>query len=236
MRIADCGKRGGCAVSDVRQQEDIAALLEGAFPVIEVIAEERGPTEADVDSALSGRLAKGGKSKGMVLIVGMPSEKVAKKAAQAVTFEREFVVRVIEHVKTNRPPGQALATGFDYSTLKKAVVDLLHARGISGGTLAFAGTVPFADDKGGVGFSISFTLEGGYLVPTRANVPLITIAAGVCTLDGGGDVVRFSTGGSCPLTGAVYSAPFAVASGDLVRACCTRSGVQPGSFVEEVAP
>lgn len=224
-------------MSEVLQQADIASLLRSAFGAVMVIEEQRGATEADVDAALAGRLVRGdGAVQGMVLIVALPSEKVGKKAAQAVTFEREFVVRVIEHVKTNRPPGQSLATGYDYSTLKKAVVDLLHARGIFGGTLAFSNSAPFVDAKGGVGFDVAFSLEGGYAVPTRANTPLITIAAGTCTLDGGGDAVRYSVNESCPLGGTVYTVPFAVTSGVRVRACCTRNGVQPGNFVEEVAP
>lgn len=221
------------------QQDDIYELLANAFPAIAVVAEDRGATEADVDIALAPRRVRNGKTAGMVVIVGSPNDKVLKADSFAATYSREFPVRVIENVQVNRPPGQALATGYTSASLAEAVVQLLHSRGIYAATLRWTGTEPFADGKGGVGYSAQFEAAGGVAVPSRSANPLLDFAAGNCTLSAGaGATIYYTVDGGSPLgeDRLTYSAPFAAATDTEVRCVAVETGKQPSDFMREVAP
>lgn len=226
-------------MSASKQQDDIYDLFVNEFPDIAVIAEDRGATEADADLALAPRKVRNGKTAGMVVIVGLPNDKALKADSFAVTYSREFPVRVIEDVRVNRPPGQALATGYTAAELAEEVVSLLHSRGIYGATLRWTGTEPAVDGKGGVGYAAIFEASGGVAVPTRAANPLLDFAAGNCTLSaGGGATIYYTTDGTSPLgeDRLTYSTPFAVTSGAEVRCVAVESGKQPSDFMREVAP
>jgi len=227
-------------MSDTIQQSDLVELLDAAFPTITIIGEDRGATEADADIALAPRHTRGaGKIPGMVIVVAMPGEEPEKPAAQLITYNRVFPVRVIEAVAVNRPPGVGLATGYDAGSAKQAIVELLHARGISGGTLSYTGAEPFSDGKGGIGYTLSFRIVGGYALPQRSSNPLLTFANDLCTIEAGaGADILYTLDGTTPLGAAasVYVEPFAVTAGDLVRASAKEADVDVSDFIEEVAP
>ena len=182
-------------MSERTQQADIVALLAGELPTIAIIGEDRGPTSADVDAAMASRLNRiTGTIEGMMILVGLASEVPAREESHAVTYKRVFPVRILEDVRTNRPPGAALATGYDNSTCKTAIIELLHARTILNGTLNYIGSEPLNNDDGRVGHTISFSLTGGYASPAVSAIPLIDIAAGVCTLVSADDVANIEVG------------------------------------------
>ena len=227
------------------QQDDIFELLDAAFPTVQIIAEDKGATAADVDIALAPRRVSGdGKTPGMVIVVTMPAEQPTETKAHNASITRTFGIRIVEAVEVNRVPRNApltgvnLATGHSWATARDTVVELLHSRGIAGGTLYYSGAEPFEDGKaGGVGYILFFSVTGTYQLPARAPGPLLDFAAGICTLNAGdADSIRYSVDGSAPLNGTLYTAPFAVTSGAPIRACAFKTGLQVSDFREEVAP
>lgn len=223
-------------MSDVTQQSDIAAVLGAVFPSIAIMEVQTGVSESEVDAMLTGSMARSGKLAGMVLQVGLPVEKPSEKTSHRASYVRQFPVRVIELVKLNRPTGGSLVSGYNYATMKTAVIEALHGRGVSGGTLAFGGAEAFFDTKGGYGYDIAFTMTGNYAAPAKAPNCAISFSGGLCTIDGGGATVAFTTNGDAPLGGTAYTVPFAVTSGQTVRAVATESGKLPGDFMEGTAP
>ena len=227
-------------MSERNQLEDIVALLADALPTIAIIGEDRGPTTADVDAALSSRLTRqAGTLPGVTIFCGLSSEQPAAEAATAITYKRTFPVRVIENVQVNRPPGQALSTGYNHATAKVAIIERLHSRGVWGGELVYSGSEPLNMDDGRVGHTINFTLTGGYSSPARSARPLIDFAAGICTITGGvGAAVRYTIDGSTPFgdDATAYTVPFAVTSGVFVRASGKETGRAVSDFSGGLAP
>lgn len=223
-------------------QLDIAALLDAddftTFAAVQVLVE--GKTAEDyADRALAPRWARGsGKIAGLVAIVMIPAEARDAKtdSAHIVRAARTFTIRVEESVASNRPPGQALATGHTYDSAKAQIISRLHGRGIYGAHLSFERVVPFADNaRGIVGVDLTFTGTGHYPTETRSAAPVVDITAGTATLTAPG-TIRYTTDGSEPTGGTVYSAPFAIASGTVLRACATEVGKAVSTFQERVAP
>lgn len=228
------------SASDSIQQDDLVELLDAAFPAIAIIAEDRGATDADVDIALSPRLVRDvAKIAGMAIVVAMPSEEAAKPGATLITFSRVFPIRVLENIATNRPPGLALATGYDNAGLKRDAIELLHTRGIRGGTLSYLGAEPFSDGAGNIGYTLTFRVVGGYSLPARSSTVIASFGGGLCTLSAGvGAAIRYTLDGSTPYGGTslAYTVPFAVTSGALVRASAKEAALPVSDFLEEVAP
>lgn len=228
-----------------REQLDISALLE-SFPdltQIAIVTAAKGDTVATLGNALAGKFQTG-KLPGLSIIVEQPKEKPLKAGAQPILETRTHTVVIVEKVMDNRlqdGSGNARA-GMTYEEAKDYVKAALHSQFLGLAKLLWSGTQPFQDGNGGFGYALTFEIEGS-LKQTRGADPIITIEAGVVTLTGAsfdGEVIRYTTDGSTPAAAnaaaVIYTVPFAVASGDTVRAASTATGRISSGITQKTAP
>jgi len=212
------------------EQRDITAILTAAISTIAVLATFRGDTVTQVDAAMAG-LGPGGKLAGACILVQQPGEEPEHDNNSVLLPRRTHRILVLELVALNRKADGTFICGYTCDDLKDLVLQCLHAQWLGAAGLQWHRCKPYEDDAGCFGYEIEFRIEGQLGQLGRAADPLIAHATGMVTLTGAsltGEVIRYTLDGTTPVAGGAtihtYAAPFAVTSGQLVRAASTATG------------
>jgi hypothetical protein len=195
----------------------------------------------NINQSLAGLITKGGKS-GIAAVVRLPSANVAEPNIPGPRLRLIYTVRVLENPMINM--GSA-GTGKSAEDVALVILNLLHHfQAADFGSALFCDGQALvgldADDQGRIGYDCNVTMNLGLARSTRVNTPAIsgTPAGVTITCGTGGADVVYTTDGSYPVigtgfTGTLYSAPFAVTSGTLVRSVATKSGLQASDLASK---
>ncbi len=216
-------------------QDDVIGRMAGDpfFDTLLIIHEEKGVTDSEVEEALGGDRETSGKLSGLVIIVYLPDLE-PKPAQSGPQYYIRIVVRIIELPRLNRAAG---GTGKRAQTVQQKIDQLFHQWVIGNRCVAVEKAERYNDGEGGVGFDTTLLWQAGQSRPVQARAPFINNAELLVTLtnnESGADLY-YSTDFSLPRSGAgtLYTVPFAVANGTMVRACAYISGKQASDVPEK---
>lgn len=185
-----------------------------------------------IDKTLSGLLLKGGKA-GLAAIVLMPVVEVPNGEAPGPDTKISLSIRLRERTLINmgatgtQKPAEEAAWEFQRE---------IHQYPLGYATLVCEGesimpVIDPTDTKGDVIYNIQPSLRLSGTMPTRVQYVAISGTAAAVTLASGtsGAAIYYTTDESFPAAGnsaaTLYSAPFAVAAGTVVRAAAFKSGL-----------
>lgn len=228
-------------------QRDIYARLQNDVDFsagIPVLLELKGITERDVAMAISTSNAQAGLV-GSVAIVLMPTLLPDSPNAPGPRFDAVYKVQVIDWPMMRRQP----TTGTQQSAdeIADRVREILHRFTMGRGqTIYFAGQEPVAVPDGKVSYILKFKRTAADQPPVAVATVGISATAqsGPATVtlscQTSGAAIYFTTDGSypgsnsaaCP-TAQLYTAPFAVTAGQLVRAAAELAGYQQSQVIAQ---
>jgi hypothetical protein len=228
-------------------QEDIAARLNAdvAFKnVTPVLLARRGITENDVQIAME--TMQPGAVTGTVAIVLMPSLVPESKDAPGPSYFVEYSVQVIDYPIIRRQiPGGSNVSAEEICDRVRQIIHRFAAG--RGQTLFFQGMAPVVVPPGKVSYAVRFRCRGVDSPPASCATVGFSPASGpgpttlTLSCQTAGAAIYYTLDGSYPSavgaaltppTSFLYSAPFAVASGDLIRACASKTGMQDGNVAQ----
>lgn len=218
-------------------QADVAARLRGDeyFSDIPVVTDRLNDIEAEVQKSLGVLTGKDGKI-GVCTIVMQLVANDAGHQSERGPMDVLVSVRVIENVLMNK---SATGTGKSALSVSRRVFRVLKlAQFIGMATPLYPqkpalvpSMVPIAEDVMGVSYEVRFgARESQAGTPGKVAVPIFTVLAGSCSLacSTSGATIHYTADGTCPVPGETgtteYTAPFAVNSGDVIRAGAWKSG------------
>ena len=205
-------------------------------------AAEAVAIQNSIDSALAGLIEQGGKS-GIAVIVFIPECRRDPSAPDAPGPRLMVVLtcRVIENPLVNEG---ANGTGKTAEDCALTLHNLLHQAQFPGylsGLVSAPEAITPTGNTGRIELDCKWEARCGLTPPTRATAPVITGTSAAVTLTTAtnGAAIYYSTDESYPSaaaaafsvpTATLYTVPFTVASGTVVRAAAEKSGLQQ-SFV-----
>jgi hypothetical protein len=216
-------------------QLDVFARLLGHefFSDVAILAEDAGVTDADVNQQLATlRSANEGRTvkQGAAILVFQSEEAVEHPNVPGPETKVQIVVRHLEVPKINRIAG---GTGKRAKRLGKETASLCHLWTRNGTTVTVAFKRRYNDGEGTIGEDVVLATHINLEDAERVAGVAITGSAAAVTLAcaTSGAAIRYTTDGSAPTpASSLYSAPFSVAAGTLVRATAFKSGLQAGDL------
>ena len=218
-------------------QEDLRdrLLADSYFTDIDVLDESRDLTQ-EITNSLSALSAKGGKA-GTSVIVMQLTASVSMPNVKNPVLDFDIAVRVLEEPIVNRDATNG--TLKEALTTARVILRLLHHY-IPGGyaTCIVAddpAIVPVEDPFASVAYEVRFKCKEADPEPyLKAATPTIGVAGGgpftITLTQADADSIYYTTDGTFPYSGndnaTLYSTPFNVNAGQLVRAVAFRSGYQ----------
>lgn len=192
-----------------------------------------------IDAALMG-MTEGGTSKaGLSILVQLPDGEVSEREAPGPQLDAVLFIRVTENPLVNEG---ANGTGLHAEDAALAVLSALHHWHRDGRAL-YADKRAIrdgdTDENGLIEFDVVVRSEIGGDVVSRVAAPSVSVAVGYATLttSTSGASIYYTTDGSAPLPAnaeaQLYSAPFAIPSGTVLRAAAIKPPLNP-SFITRV--
>jgi hypothetical protein len=191
--------------------------------------------QSEIDKQLAGLVARGGKT-GACVIVMMPIAGSQDPNVPGPRLTFTFVVRVIERPMVNMDTANGSLKPAEEIALE--VLQQFHQWKPNPSFILVAGSpaiTPQADEDNRVTYDCIFTQLTGLAKPIKAAAPVITQSLGFGTVTVPvGDSAYYSLDGSYPTT--LYTAPFAVISGQLVRSFARRANAQDSDLSQILIP
>ena len=216
-------------------------LSEPLFENVAVFKIRDKRLDSEVNRALAGLQGRNGKG-GASIEVLMPSLKGAlpETAGPICTLEQKFLVK--EQPSVNQG---ANGTGLSAEQIAVNIAQTLQLFYLGGAMQGFYAAPtfyhyqPVKEDAPFLVIAVTLQATFALTALTRTLAPAASAAAGSVTLadnqPGGGSVIYYTTDGSFPGSGNeaahIYSGPFAVASGSVVRTAAYNGSLQ-GSMVD----
>ncbi|MGA2749126.1 MAG: FN3 associated domain-containing protein [Verrucomicrobiota bacterium] len=216
-------------------------LSEAYFQNVAIFTIREKRLESEVNKALAGLKGRNGKG-GASIEVLMPTLKAPKAdtAGPVCTLEQRFVVKEQPTVNLG-----ANGTGLTAEQIAVAIAQTFQLFFLGGPLQGFYVAPTFYEyAKGGADapyLCVEVTLQATFVLTALARTlaPAATAAAQTVSLadrqPGGGSTIYYSTDGSFPGSGnpnaIIYTTPFTVASGTIVRTAAYYPGLQ-GSMVD----
>lgn len=185
--------------------------------------------QTEIDSALAGIESKAGKL-GAAILVPMPDADVPEPEIPGPRLDMVPIVRVLEIPAINM---SSAGTGKSAEDLALKILNLIHHtffQDLGTTVIADANALEaLAEDHGRIGYDVQFRCPIGLSRPTKCAIPQITGTAAAVTITSAtaSASIYYTTDGTYPWSGNdtahLYSAPFAVTSGQTVRAVATKT-------------
>lgn len=185
--------------------------------------------QTEIDSALAGIESKAGKL-GAAILVPMPDADVPEPEIPGPRLDVIPTVRVLEVPAINM---SSAGTGKSAEDLALKILNLIHhffLQDLGTTVIADANALEaLEEDHGRIGYDCLFRVPLGLARPTKVALPQITGTAAAVTITSAtaSAAIYYTTDGTYPWSGndtaVLYAAPFAVTSGQTVRATATKT-------------
>jgi len=220
----------GAILTDL--QNDIAGYMLQCDNLdhLNIIVDDMGTIDTAAEKAVNTVKSRGG-TQGIAALILRPTVSSANANMPGPQSEATVTIQMVENVLVNRSGRGSKILPDDMSF---RILSVLHRLQIGNRTL-FAEPVPVRPlpaPPGFVSYEIILKIPL-YNTPLEKTLqPIIDNAGGTITLtsDTPSSAFNYSLDGSYPSI--TYTTPFAVSSGDLVRAIATSAGILPSSISE----